>query len=875
MDTVAIKPSDRSRQGNDLRVLLVEDTPGDERMVLWALRHMPRRIVHRRVASESELREALEAFSPDVILSDFEMPGFGGHEALRMASQITPLVPFLFVSGTIGEEVAIEALRRGAADYVLKENLRRLPSAIERALKDAREHAEHVRMQRALAESEIRFRAIVETSHDWIWEADCTARLTYSNGSVMRILGYPREELLDTDVSRLLVEEEVQGVEMRLREAVATRSGWQNWRLRWRHRDGSLRVLESTGMPMFDDEGQVYGFRGIARDVTGQLRHETKIRNLARIHAMLGNIGSAVMYARSREDLFQQACRTAVEQGGFKVAGIGELRSDGALHVVATHGDPQVLAVVAPKEPMPIEQTGPYGHHPGIRAFREKRRQALQDFATSDIEPELRQHMLEHGVRSQISLPIGVEPWGLLALYSDDVLAYDDEEVALLQRVVDEIDYAADFIAKGERLEYLAYHNPLTGLPNGVYLREQLSALARGGAVAVAAIEAPQLGRIAATRGKAFADALLGALGARLGRPGELIAQTETYTLVLAYPATADIEREGDALELRLSVVEQQPLLVDDEQIHLVLRSGLALVEIGDGSDGEHWQSNAMTALADAHRLHRRVCTYSAGMRIAAVRMIELERDLRRAVDNAEFQLHYQPKFDADSGRLKGAEALLRWRPPGASPVPPSEFIPVLEETGLIVRVGHWVTRQALATALEWRERFDPDFRIAVNVSAREMRDRTFMETRRAMLGSWPGNQPIDVEVTESLLMENIEQCIPLLQGLREMGCEVAIDDFGTGYSSLNYLARLPVDVIKIDRSFISELHKDHTAVALTTNIINLAQALGLRLVAEGVEAEGQARVLRRLRCDVLQGYLFGQPLPKTEFESRFFARKA
>lgn len=874
METIAIKPPNRSSQGQDqdLRILLVEDSPGDERMVLWALRHMPRQIIHRRVASEGELRDALETFSPDIILSDFSMPGFGGHEALRMASKAAPLVPFVFVSGTIGEEAAIDALRRGAVDYVLKDNLRRLPSAIERALKSAHERTERIHMQRALAESELRFRTIVETSHDWIWEVDTTARLTYSNGSVDRILGYAREALLDTDVSRLLVEEEVESVQSRLREAVATRTGWQNWPLRWRHRDGSVRVLESTGTPMFDDEGWVYGFRGIAHDVTDQLRREAKIRNLARIHAILGGIGSAVMYAQSRDALFRQACRVAVEQGGFKMAGIGELQADAALHVVAAYGDPRVVDVVAPTEPMPIDEAGPYGHHPGVRAFREKRRQALQDFATSDVDPALRQCMLDNGIRSQISLPIGAEPWGLLALYSDDVLAYDEEEVSLLQRVVDEIDYATDFIAKSERLEYLAYHNPLTGLPNGVYLQERLPELAQGRPAAVAAIEAPRLGRIAATRGKPFADVLLRTLGSRLAAPGELIAQTETYTLVLAYPTTAGIEEEAEALELRLLTVEQQPLVVDDEQIHLTLRSGLALVEFGSGEENEQWESNAMTALADAHKLHRRVCSYSSEMRAAAVRMIELERDLQRAVDNSEFQLYYQPKFDANTGRLTGAEALLRWRPPSSPPIPPNEFIPLLEETGLIVRVGHWVTRQAISTAMDWRARFDPDFRIAINVSAREMRDRSFLETRRAMLSPLPGKQPIDVEVTESLLMEDVEQCIPLLQALRDLGCEVAIDDFGTGYSSLNYLAKLPVDVIKIDRSFVSELHVNRSAVALATNIINMGQALGLRIVAEGVEQESQAHLLRLLRCDVLQGYLLGHPLPKAAFEERFLA---
>lgn len=854
---------------SELRVLMIEDSPADEKMVLWALRRMPKRISHLRVACERDLRHALRDFAPDVILSDFSMPGFGGHDALRVSLEMVPQVPFLFVSGTIGEEVAIDALQRGAADYVLKENLRRLPSAIERALQGAQDRVERARMQRALAESEVRFRTIVETSRDWIWEADCTGHLTYTNSALKDILGYAPAQLLGTDLVERLLEEEQQDVRERLQRSVASRSPWLNWRLRWRHRDGTPRVLESSGSPIFDERGQVTGLRGIARDVTEQLRHESKIRNLARVHAMLGALGNAVMYAGTRYELLLQACRAAVEQGGFKAAGIGERQPDDSLRVVATYGDPVVLEVIAPTEPMRIDAGSPYADHPGIRAFRENQRQSVADFAASGPDPALRRRMLEHGVRSQISLPIGTEPWGLLGLYSDEVLAYDEEEVALLQRLVDEIDHAVSFIATGERLEYLAYHNSATGLPNGVHLCERLSSLGTNGPIAIAAIQAPRLGRIAITRGKAFANAVLRELGSRLQRSGELLAHTETETLALAYPAAGTLDWEMEQLGRRLAKVEQQPLLVHDEQIHLGLRGGLAFLESA-GQSGD-WEADAMTALADAHRLHRRVCAYSTHMRGTAARMIELERDLRRAFEQAEFQLHYQPKFEADTGRLCGAEALLRWRHPDTGPVAPVEFIPVLEETGLIIPVGHWVMRQALETALEWRERFDPDFRIAVNVSARELRHRTFLEKRRALLAPWADKQAIDVEITESVLMEDIEQTIPLLQALRDLGCRIAIDDFGTGYSSLNYLVRLPVDVIKLDRSFVSTLHENPATVALTTNIISLSHSLGLQLVAEGVEEEEQARLLRLLRCNVLQGYLLGRPMPKEDFVAHFF----
>ena len=214
---------------------------------------------------------------------------------------------------------------------------------------------------------------------------------------------------------------------------------------------------------------------------------------------------------------------------------------------------------------------------------------------------------------------------------------------------------------------------------------------------------------------------------------------------------------------------------------------------------------------------------------------------------------------------MLGAEALIRWRHPERGLVSPADFIPVLEDTGLVVPVGQWVMAEALAAALDWR-RLRPDLRIAVNISAREMRNTSFLEQSRALLEPHAGDQPLDIEVTESVLMDNVEQSVRLLDGLRQLGCQVAIDDFGTGYSSLSYLARLPVDTVKIDRSFVTLLAHSPETMALVNNVIALSHSLGLQVVAEGVEEEEQAKLLRLLRCDQLQGYLLGRPMPATEF---------
>lgn len=857
----------------DLKVLLVEDSPSDAELVLRALRPLARQVEHARVSCESTLRDALAFFEPDVILSDFSMPSFSGHHALEIVREVSPEIPFLFVSGTIGEESAIESLQLGAMDYVLKDNLRRLPSAVERALRTATERAERDRMQRALEQSEDRFRTIVETSQDWIWENDCSANLTYSNGAITQILGYRPEEVVGTPVTRYMLDEDRVAVESRMPKLVSAREGWRRWRLRWRHRDGSCKVMESTGTPLFHESGKLIGFRGIDHDVTERLQHENKIRQLARIHAVLSAVGNAVLRAADRQALLLNACRVAVEQGGFKAAGIGERGTDGALHVTVTYGDRSVLDVVAPKEPMSLADASEYSEHPSIRAFRENRRIAVQDFAHCDFPPELCRLMLDNGVRSQISLPIGAEPWGLLAIYSDSVLAYDDEEVALLQRLSDEIDYAVDFLAKGERLEYLAFHNPETGLANRISFHEKLRPHLEQGPMIVVALDVPRLGRISSTRGRVFGDRLLRQLGTRLWHEDTLLAHVEAASFLLAYSPSLPIEQEIELLDARLRDIEHCAFLVDDEQIYLSLRGGLAIGP-QDGKDGEALEGSAMAALADAGKRDVRLSAYTVDMRRLAMRTIELERDLRRAIENREFELHFQPKYDAVSRMVVGAEALLRWRHPAMGLVSPAEFIPILEETGLIVPVGHWVMRNALATALDWRKRHAPEFRIAVNISARELRHRTYLDKCRALLMPYASDQPLDVEITESVLMDDIGQSVALLKEFRGFGCHVAIDDFGTGYSSLNYLVKLPIDTIKIDQSFVAMLTTSPETLALTTNVISLAHSLGLSVVAEGVEDEEQAKLLQLLRCDVLQGYLLGRPMPAETFLANVFAGK-
>jgi EAL domain-containing protein (putative c-di-GMP-specific phosphodiesterase class I) len=292
-------------------------------------------------------------------------------------------------------------------------------------------------------------------------------------------------------------------------------------------------------------------------------------------------------------------------------------------------------------------------------------------------------------------------------------------------------------------------------------------------------------------------------------------------------------------------------------------RSGVALFP-ADAADAESLFRNAEAALKRS-RSGELFVLYTQEMTERIAEDLDLENRLRRAVERGEFVLHYQPKFDLATRKLTGAEALIRWASPDAGLVPPSEFIPMLEQTGLIARVGPWALARAVEDQRSWRVRGFAVPRVSVNVSAVELRRPEFVSLVKEALARG-ANPAIDLEITESLLMENVERNVDKLKELRAIGVGVAIDDFGTGYSSLGYLARLPVQALKIDRSFIVTMFEDADIMTLVSTVISLAHTLHLKVVAEGVDSEAQAKILRSLRCDEVQGYLYSEPLPPDEF---------
>jgi EAL domain-containing protein (putative c-di-GMP-specific phosphodiesterase class I) len=312
------------------------------------------------------------------------------------------------------------------------------------------------------------------------------------------------------------------------------------------------------------------------------------------------------------------------------------------------------------------------------------------------------------------------------------------------------------------------------------------------------------------------------------------------------------------------------PFRLNDAVFRIATKVGVALFP-DDGADADTLLKNAEAALKKAKASGERYLFYTQKMNDSVATKLTLENQLRQALDNEEFVLHYQPKVNLASGKLTSAEALIRWNDPRMGLVPPGRFIPILEETGLIYDLGRWALRKAIEDYLRWRTAGLAAVRIAVNVSPLQLRHRGFTADINQAIGiDAHAAAGLELEITESMIMADVENSIASLQEIRAMGVSIAMDDFGTGFSSLSYLSKLPVDTLKIDRSFVRDMTVGPQGLALVSTIINLAHSLKLNVVAEGIETKEQSRLLRLLNCDEMQGYLFSKPLPSEIFETRF-----
>ncbi len=742
-DTPATRAGGRDRR-DQIRVLLVEDVELEAELTVRQLRLDGIAPIVHRVETEEAMRAALREFKPSIVLSDFTMPQFDGPSALRIAQECAPEVPFVFVSGTIGEERAIEALHRGAVDYILKTNLARLGPAVRRALDEA-------------------------------------------------------------------------------------------------------------------------AARQIAR------RQERQIKHLTGVLRMLGGINSAVVRIHDRNELVREACRLAVTVGGYASAIVALRRPKSqVMEPVAAHGaDAGAAARLCELIGQRVASDVRLGR------LRPETPEVLV-FAETGYRPNARPASPDESAgRPMVALPLTVDKTviGVLSVCSLEPGAVGEEEMRVLREVAANISFALQYLQQGSKVRLLSYFDVLTGLAKRTLFCERLmkgleASAASASRYVVSVLDVENLSAVNDSFGRHAGDQLLQLVADRLKRrfeDTERLAHFAGGTFAVAQPVADAWQASVEKLRHELDGLFGPAFQLAGKEVPVAARSGVALFP-DDGREPDVLVQKAEAALRTARGSGERHGHYSAEEHAARLAQAALERKLRVALERDQFELHYQPKVSVKTRRIEGVEALIRWKDPEAGLVAPAQFLPVLETSGLIVDVGDWVVERAAVDCRQW-EHMGLPLRVAVNISPLQLRRPDFVSRFFKHTQGWTSaGCGLDVEITEGALLGESSAEVGKLKVLRAAGVHVAIDDFGMGYSSLARLSDLPIDTLKIDRTFISKMGTDPRSRKLVSVMISIARVFKMKCVAEGVENQEQLDALWQLGCDQSQGYLHSKPVTSGEF---------
>ncbi|HEX7811805.1 MAG TPA: EAL domain-containing protein, partial [Burkholderiales bacterium] len=729
--------------------------------------------------------------------------------------------------------------------------------------------SERRRTQQALASERALLRTLVDALPDVVFTKDTDGRFTMANLAAYHhcaqpdeasMLGKTVEDFYPPELARQYREDDERALQggtiLNREEPGIDAAGRRRWYL-------------TIKAPLRDALGRISGMVAISRDITERKQQEDRIARLARIQAVLSGINSAIVRIRNREELFRETCRIATEAGAFRIAIIGMKDERGLVVPVAWGGAGGELIAAVPKDTQ--------GDPSGVvaRAIRERAPAVENDILLRPDIDVLRIEAIRLGCRAAIALPLhgDGEPFGMIVLYSTEKNAFDADEITLLEELADDVSFALTFIAQQEKVSYLAYYDTLTGLPNRSLffdrLGQQLAAAGRErGKVALVSLNVDRFRMVNETLGRNAGDALLKAIAERIKdsqREQDTVARTSADGFAIVASAAWRTPDLAHLIEARNRELFSAPFWIEGEELRVSATAGVAVFP-DDADTAEALVANAEAALRSAKQHSVPLLFYGREMNAQAAESLRMENRLRKALEKHELALWYQPKIDSRTGRFTGFEALMRWIDPESGPVPPAHFIPILEKTGLIMEAGTWALQQVARDCETWMKGSRAAPRIAVNVSPLQLRDKHFVDSVVDAAGKIDAAGGIlDLEITESVIMEDVDAVILKLQTVRGLGVRIYIDDFGTGYSSLAYIARLPIHALKIDRSFVVDMTQNGDSLNIVQSVISLAHSLKLRVVAEGVETEAQAELLKRLDCDELQGYLYGKPTPPAE----------
>lgn len=854
-----------ANEATPLRALIVEDSDDDCALLVRELKRGGYTPDFQRVDTREDLAAALQNREWDIVFGDFTMPRFSGTAALAQVRAHGVDTPFIFVSGTIGEDTAVSAMKAGAQDYIMKGNLKRLLPAVERELREVvvkreRHHAEAERLK-----ADARFRNILTMAADAVIAVDEEQRIAVFNQGAARIFGYRPEEVAGRPLDTLLPERFAAAHHRHVQEFAASldtaRRMNEQGEVYGRRKDGSEFPAEASISKLVED-GRVT-FTVILRDISERKRAEEELRllqTIAQAAADAGDVPAALTAC------LNQVCETT----GWTLGQAWIPRADGTAIECSSAWWCRGTGLEAFRAASLGFAFWPGEDLPG-RVWLSRRPIWAPDLRHENNFMRGR-YLSGAGIKAALGVPVLVDEdvIAVLEFFLDESHTGDPRRVNLVRGVAAQLSTVIQRKRAEERLQYLAHYDPLTGLPNRVLFTDRLKqalydAHRHQRLVGVAFIDLDRFKTINDSLGHAVGDLFLMAVAERLSRcvrEGDTVAHLagDEFTIILA-----DMGHAAHAAHVAQKILDglAQPFLVAGHELFIAASLGITLFPL-DESDAEALLRNADVAMYRAkERGGNGYEFYAADMTAKAQARLILENALRHALENGEFEMYYQPVVNVASGTTAGVEALIRWQHPQRGLVAPEEFISVAEETGLIVRLGEWVLLEACRQCQAFPVKAGhPALGVAVNVSPRQFQQGNLVKTVLQVLEQ-TGLEPqrLNLEITETVLMQNAKITREAMRELGALGVRFSIDDFGTGYSSLAYLKHLPISHVKIDRSFVRDIPSDANDTAIVTAILSMARSLGIQVIAEGVEGAAQLEFLRRQGCDAAQGYYFSRPL--------------